>query len=328
MSENNKGIECPEEHKAEDGALGHLHGHIHEQIEEHANLHIHEHICPKEHQGTGNHHEAHQTGHIKKKDHEAKNKVGILAIRSHSGLSGDMFVAGLAALAMRKQNLQPGSPAGDRWLGGICADIMPHLANAVTIKKIARNGIGGWLANVELPASHEHRTLKDILVIVEKSAITSSAKKYASNCFELLAACEADVHGCAVDEIHFHEVGALDSILDICASCELFARIGQPAIICGPVPIADGTVRCAHGLVPAPSPATLKLLRGVPVFPFNGNLASGELVTPTGIALLRALGAEFGPWPEFVPQQMEIVYGQRIFPDAANGVIFALGESL
>lgn len=328
MSEDNKSVDCPEELKAADGAHGHLHGHIHEQIEEHAHLHIHEQICPKEYPVTENHHGIHKAGHPKNPGHEASNKVGILAVRSHSGLSGDMFMAGLATLAMRKQNLQPGSTAGDKWLGGICADIMPQLENAVTVENIARNGIGGWLANVRLPASHEHRTLQDILVIVEKSSISSSAKKYAANCFEMLASCEADVHGCAVDEIHFHEVGALDSILDICASCELFARIGQPSIICGPLPIADGTVRCAHGLVPAPAPATLKLLRGVPVCPFNGNLASGELVTPTGIALLRALGAAFGPWPEFVPQQTEIVYGQRIFPDAPNGVIFALGESL
>lgn len=324
MSKDNKDLHCPEEVNAAAGAMDHVHGHEH--IEAHEHLHIHEHT--KEHQNKASHHDIQKVQHPKKTGHEDANKAGILVIRSHSGLSGDICMAGFASLAMRKQNLQPGSPAGDQWLGKICADIMPQLENAVTIKEIARNGIGGWLANVELPASHEHRRLKDILAILEKSSISSFAKKYAATCFELLAACEADVHGCSVDEIHFHEVGALDSILDICASCELYVRIGQPVIICGPLPMADGTVRCAHGLVPAPAPATLKLLNGVPVCPFNGNLASGELVTPTGIALLRALGTEFGTWPAFVPQQTELVYGQRIFPDAANGVIFALGERL
>ena len=96
------------------------------------------------------------------------------------------------------------------------------------------------------------------------------------------------------EAVRFHEVGALDSILDICMACVLFTRLSPARFVVSPLPIADGEVVCAHGVIPVPAPAVLELLEGIPVRPFSGE---GETVTPTAIALLRSLGATFGPWP-------------------------------
>ena len=92
-----------------------------------------------------------------------------------------------------------------------------------------------------------------------------------------------------------------------------------------PLPIADGEVVCAHGVIPVPAPAVLELLEGIPVRPFSGE---GETVTPTAIALLRSLGATFGPWPAMLVEKRALVYGSRVFANAPNGTIFACGTEL
>lgn len=251
----------------------------------------------------------------------------ILTIRSHSGLSGDMLLTGLALMCLETLELDPYSTPAREWLTGILEKIMPELVGTVLLERHMAGGISGWRARVELPHVHEHRNLAEISAIVEASTLSAPAREMALKCFALLAECEAAVHGKSVAEIHFHEVGALDSILDICAVCELRVILNPSRIICGPLPLADGQVKCAHGILPAPAPAVLRLLRGVPVRPFGGDCAAGELVTPTAIALLHALGVEFGPWPSFELRYTALVYGQRYFPDAPNGVIFALGEA-
>ncbi len=138
----------------------------------------------------------------------------------------------------------------------------------------------------------------------------------------MLAVAEGAVHGRTPDQVHFHEVGALDSILDICMSCELFHRLSPSRFVVSPLPMADGFVHCAHGIIPVPAPAVLELMDGIPVRPFPGQ---GETVTPTAMALLRALNAEFGPWPAMTVEKKAIIYGSRVFEDAPNGAIFACG---
>ena len=150
-------------------------------------------------------------------------------------------------------------------------------------------------------------------------------KRLASNTFTLLAEAEAAVHGMKPEAVHFHEVGALDSILDICMACTLFTRLSPARFVVSPLPIADGEVVCAHGVIPVPAPAVLELLEGIPVRPFSGE---GETVTPTAIALLRSLGAAFGPWPAMLVEKRALVYGSRVFANAPNGAIFACGTEL
>ncbi len=119
------------------------------------------------------------------------------------------------------------------------------------------------------------------------------------------------------EDIHFHEVGALDSILDICLTCELFTRLAPSRFVVSSLPIADGSVVCAHGVIPVPAPAVLELLEGIPVRPFP---AEGETVTPTA-------AAHFGPWPAMLVRKTALVYGTRVFPNVPNGAVFACGTA-
>lgn len=226
-----------------------------------------------------------------------------------------MFLAGL----LRMTELDEAET--DRLL----ASVLPELAGAVRLTRRQVNRIGGWFAEVSLPHQHEHRTLEDILGIIAGSGMDDEPKRLASDTFTLLAKAEAAVHGMKPEAVHFHEVGALDSILDICMACVLFTRISPARFVVSPLPIADGEVVCAHGVIPVPAPAVLELLEGIPVRPFSGE---GETVTPTAIALLRSLGAMFGPWPAMLVEKQALVYGSRVFANAPNGTIFACGMEL
>lgn len=250
----------------------------------------------------------------------------VITIRSHTGLSGDMFLAGFAALALNREGIEPDSNEADEWLSTLAGKILPELSGCLSIRPKLVSGIRGWQAQVELPHVHEHRSLGDILEIIARSQLTESARQRSSSCFELLARCEAAAHGIAIADVHFHEVGALDSILDICAVCELYAMLDEPDIVCGPLPIADGQIKCAHGILPAPAPASIYLLKDFPVTPFKGKADAGELLTPTALTLLHSLDTEFGQWPEFRLQAASIIYGQREFSGVANGAIFAFGR--
>lgn len=252
----------------------------------------------------------------------------VLTIRSHSGLSGDMLLAGLGSLALAKDGIAPDSPAADEWLAELCADVSSDLAGCLTIRSHFVHGISGWQAQVNLPHAHEHRHEAEIREIISQSGLNQDARATAAACFALLAECEAEAHGIARSEVHFHEVGALDSILDVLGTCELFQRLGAPFLIASPLPVADGEIVCAHGILPAPAPAVIRLLNNVPVYPFPGRADAGELVTPTAIALLKSLGTNFGPWPRFAPGQSCLVYGAREFEGAANGALFVLGKPL
>ena len=160
--------------------------------------------------------------------------------------------------------------------------------------------------------------------IVAASGLTPRAKELSLAAFGLLAEAEAHVHGTTPDKIHFHEVGALDSILDVCLTCALFDRLSPDRFVCGPLPVCDGVVRCDHGLLATPAPASLRLLEGLPVV---GIPSEGETLTPTAVSLLKALGAQFGPWPAMVIERQERIYGTRVLPGVSNGAMFVWGTA-
>ncbi|WP_188055528.1 LarC family nickel insertion protein [Oryzomonas rubra] len=241
-----------------------------------------------------------------------KQNDRVLTIRAHSGLSGDILLAGLLRMT------ETGEAETDRLLSAI----LPELSGTVRLTKRQVNHIGGWFAEVALPHQHEHRTLADIVALIAASGMDDAAKRLATDTFTLLATAEAAVHEKKPEDIHFHEVGALDSILDICMSCELFTRLAPARFVVSPLPLADGGVACAHGIIPVPAPAVLELLEGIPVRPFPDD---GETITPTAVALLRCLGATFGPWPAMRVERRALVYGTRVFANAPNGAIFACG---
>lgn len=314
-----------------ESAEGHLHGHIHEQIQPHAHLHIHEQTNPKIHLAPvhGQQGMAHQpeSGEYSSFPHFKPNSAQeVVTIRSHSGLSGDMLFTGFALLNLYKQGIEPGTTGGQAWLNQLCADIMPALSGCASLSRIERAGIHGWGLRVELPVAHEHRNLEDMRRIAEEGQLSEEARELGMTAFELLAKCEAEVHNRPIEKVHFHEVGALDSILDIFGVCELYCRLGSPLLTSAPLPIADGQITCAHGIIPAPAPATLKLMEGLPVRPFEGSAYAGELLTPTALTLVHVLKIAFGPWPACVIKDTALVYGQKVFSGAPNGVIFALGK--
>lgn len=301
---NNKKHPHHPEHKADQSAShrhehAHTHGHHHGQ---HTHEHSHEHA---------HHHEHHKHGH---QHHPAPNST-ILTLRPVSGISGDMLLAGLAALAGLKTD-ELRSLTDELSLEG--------LKDSVSIEERSVNGISGVGCRVTLPHEHAHRTLLDIEAIIQQSNMPEEVKATSTKAFRLLAEAEGAVHGHSPDKVSFHEVGALDSILDTCLVCRIFHIIKPERFICGPLPLADGTINCAHGLVPSPAPAVLRLLEGVPVREFFGQ---GETVTPTGLSLLKALGAEFGPWPRMTVKKSVISYGTKVFTDAPNGAVWALGEA-
>lgn len=246
----------------------------------------------------------------------------VLTVRSHSGLSGDMLLTGFALLAMDQAGLQPESEQAGLWLDQHLQKISPRLSGCVKIGQRKAQGIAGWHAFVDLPEESQARGLQEILKIIEDSGMSDAARGNARACFELLGQCEAAAHGMSLDHVHFHEVGALDSILDICGICSFYDLLAAPEIVCSPLPLADGCVHCNHGVLPAPAPAVLQLLKGVTV---RGLDVAGEVVTPTAIAVLRTLKADFGLWPKMRILDARLVYGDKTFQGIANGATFALG---
>lgn len=233
-----------------------------------------------------------------------------VVVRTPSGLSGDMLVTGLSRLA----------EVSDSELNALIDAIgVPALANSVHIAPHAVQHVSGWQAQVDLPDEHHHRTYKDIAEIIKNSALLPDAKQLALQAFGILAAAESRVHDIAVDAVHFHEVGALDSILDICLAAALLTRLSPTIFYCSPLPICDGTITCAHGKLASPAPAVLEMLPHIPVY---GVEAEGETVTPTAIAFLKAANAKFGKWPECSITKQARVYGGRVFHNLPNGALF------
>ena len=237
----------------------------------------------------------------------------ILTIRTPSGISGDMLVTGLALMAQVDQQA----------LDDMVASVdLPGFTGRFIIEPAEVDGISGWRAQVSLPESRDHRSYTDIRKIIRASSLIPQAREYAEATFRILAEAEGVVHNRPPEEITFHEVGALDSILDICLSAALVDLLAADAIRCSPLPICDGEVQSAHGLLATPAPAVQHLLQDIPVY---GVDSWGETVTPTALAILKAIKTEFGHWPEMTVKRIERVYGSRILPNIPNGAIFALG---
>ncbi len=155
-----------------------------------------------------------------------------------------------------------------------------------------------------------HRHLSDIRAILDASSLSDSARRRANEVFTRLAAAEAKAHGIDIEKVHFHEVGAIDAIVDVAAACVGIELLGVERVICSPLPPGSGTVHCDHGEMPVPTPATAELLRGVPL---AANRNSGELLTPTGAAILTALADAFAdaPPPGTVIERVGIGAGTR-----------------
>lgn len=173
--------------------------------------------------------------------------------------------------------------------------------------------------------THSHHTLKDIEHIVcEHLDLPSAVRDDILAVYKLIADAESQVHGKPVSEIHFHEVGTMDAIADITAVCMLFHEIAPDTVISSPIHVGSGFVKCAHGILPVPAPATALILKGIPMY--SSDIA-GELCTPTGAALLRHFVTRFGDMPLIKVEQIGYGMGHKDFP-RANLLRALLGESM
>ena len=170
---------------------------------------------------------------------------------------------------------------------------------------------------------HEHHSLHDIEHIVSELTVPEQVKTDILAVYRLIAEAEGHVHGKSVEEIHFHEVGTMDAVADVTAVCLLIHELAPERIAASPVHVGSGNVRCAHGILPVPAPATAYLLRDIPSY---GGEVRGELCTPTGAALLRHFAGDFGPQPIMRVEKIGYGCGKKDF-ERANCVRAMLGET-
>lgn len=196
----------------------------------------------------------------------------------------------------------------------------------VAIEKVKKKGVMATKFHVNIAEDgHPHRHLKHIVAIIEKGDFPQSVRDASLETFRRIAEAEATVHGSTVEKVHFHEVGAVDSIVDIVGTHLALDQIKPERIESSPLHVGSGTVKCAHGVMPVPAPATALLLKGLPTY---GGTIEGELVTPTGAALIAQLAQKFGPQPAMAIDTVGSGSGTRDLPDRPNVLRVMLGQSI
>ena len=179
------------------------------------------------------------------------------------------------------------------------------------VSKVVKQGIQATDVRVIVPHEHHHRRLNDIEALIEAADLSESVKARSIAVFHRLAEAEGAVHGISPEEVTFHEVGAVDAIADIVGSAIGMELLGIEEVYASPLPMGHGFVEAAHGKIPLPAPATVEILKGVPVYDAG---IQGELVTPTGAAIIRTLASEFGEMPPMTLQATGYGAGKTEFP--------------
>ncbi|MBI5589633.1 MAG: nickel pincer cofactor biosynthesis protein LarC [Deltaproteobacteria bacterium] len=207
-----------------------------------------------------------------------------------AGASGDMILGALVDAGLDPDLL-------NRELANLHLD---HFA--LSFKPVVKRGLGGSQAVVDIDTHmhHPHRGLRDIRSLIEASTLSLDIRQKSMAIFTRLAEAEARVHRTTVEAVHFHEVGAIDAIIDVVGAVSGLSLLGIEAIHCSALHLGSGTVTCAHGILPVPAPATLELVKGIPVYATE---IQGELLTPTGAAILTTLARGFGPLPAMTAEK-------------------------
>src|ERR1700686_1518702 len=229
-----------------------------------------------------------------------------------SGISGDMTLgalldAGVLVEQLRSELIGLNLPGWD-----------------LTTEKVWKNGMAATYAKVHAQDTQTHRSLSTILGIIEKSGLTHTVKERAAAIFKKLGKAEAAVHDVPLEKIHFHEVGAVDAIVDIVGACIGFAALGIESFACSALNVGGGTAKMAHGVLPIPAPATARLLLGKPTY---SNGVQKELVTPTGAAIVATLCTSFGPQPPMSVSAIGYGAGATDLEGQPNVLRLMIGES-
>jgi len=202
--------------------------------------------------------------------------------------------------------------------------LLPVTGFSIDFETVNRAGLSATYARVETAHEHKHRHLSDIKQIIEGSGLSDAVKQRAVQIFTRLAEAEARVHNEPVDHVHFHEVGALDAIVDVVGAAICFDALKIERFVSSPLHVGSGMVKMAHGQFPIPPPAVAELLKGVP---FYSTEIKGELLTPTGAAIITTVCSEYGPIPEMKTDATGYGAGTREYPDFPNVLRVLLGES-
>ena len=213
-----------------------------------------------------------------------------------SGISGDMILGALIDAGLDIQDIE--SELAKLKISGY----------KLKTQRVVKKGISGTKFIVEIIEQNIERKLKDIVEIVDQSDLSEDIKDLSKKIFKELATVEAKIHNKNIEEIHFHEIGGLDSIIDIIGSVIGIKKLGIEAIYSSKIHIGTGFIKCQHGLIPVPAPATLELLKGVSIFSMG---IDAELTTPTGAAILKTLSRSFGGMPEMKVKKIGYGAGSR-----------------
>ena len=227
-----------------------------------------------------------------------------------SGISGDMTVGALV-------DAGADAPALVRVLDTL------HTGASFRFERTKRRGIAATKFHVDSGDSKNHRHLHDILELIAGSAMSATAKENAGAVFQQLGKAEAKVHGIPVESVHFHEVGAVDSICDIAGACAALDLLGVETIHSSPLNVGSGTVKTEHGVLPVPAPATAELLTGRPIYSRGPCV---ELTTPTGAAIATTLAVGFGPLPPMRITTTGYGAGTKDFSEHANVLRVLIGQ--
>lgn len=230
-----------------------------------------------------------------------------------SGVSGDMTLAALLSLGLPKEKLLQELKKLN--LENYSVEIFPG----------SRSGIAATGVEVRVGHSHHHhRRFSDIRTLIQESSLDPQVKEIGLKIFQRLAEAEARVHDKTIDEVHFHEVGAVDSIVDIVGTAVGIAFFNPERILSSELPMGRGFVNCQHGRLPLPAPATVEVLKGYPVKKVE---VEGELVTPTGAAIVATLSSGVAAWPDGIIRAVGYGLGKNDFPDRPNLLRLVLGET-
>lgn len=235
----------------------------------------------------------------------------VAKIECFAGASGDMFLGAWFNL---------GAPV-DEWHSQL-AQLAVNEEYEVTVKAVTKQEIAATRVQVRTQHSHHHRHLPDIVRMIDASELPEIVKEKSQEAFTHLAVAEASVHGTTPDKIHFHEVGAVDAIVDIVGSMLAWHLLGEPDCFVSPIEVGGGTVHCDHGLMPVPAPATLALLKGYPIYSSG---IWGETTTPTGAAIIRTLAQPLQKRHVFIGENIGYGAGTKDLP-VANVLRIQLGE--
>jgi pyridinium-3,5-bisthiocarboxylic acid mononucleotide nickel chelatase len=228
-----------------------------------------------------------------------------------SGISGDMTVGALADAGADQAAI---------------SDAIASLEAGATVsfEKVKRRGIGATKYHVAAEETKKHRHLSHIVKMIEKGNLSDAARRRAIAIFQKLGEAEAYVHQTSIEKVHFHEVGAADSIADVVGAAVALDSLDIGAIVCSPVNVGSGTVNTEHGVLPVPAPATARLLTGAPVYARGPEM---ELTTPTGAAIASTLSIRFGPMPAMKIAATGYGAGSKDFTEHANVLRVVTGET-